>query len=297
MEEKKFIICKGKYGFADRLRLLTACIFYAKKFDRFLYIDWKDQPLSFDFSTFFDLNLSLYELDKKLFFEGDHSDVYPMHWIGNLDKFFPYQQGFNNSLVMENNYDNKVLVFDEAWHPWFPELITDHFILKKNLTDPINYYCKTWGNFIGYHIRLSDQVKADFGYDTNAALKKFDETQNIEIEKLNNFLNNTSQKVFLSTDNSLIKKEFKNHPNVLMQGNEPFKCYDYQLENKLVGIHHGFVPDVNYDALNLESLIDFFLLVFSQKVVTSRGNFSKTADVLKDLPQISKLLTNNSCSY
>ena len=288
---KKIIVCKGKFGFADRLRLLTACIHYAKKFNRALYIDWRDKPQSFEFSSFFDLNLDLCDPNPENLLQETHSNVYPSLWTGNMHKYYDWAPGFKNSIELDKNYEESVMVFDEAWHPWFPELIASHLVLKKILSDPLSHYLNSWGDYIGYHIRLSDQVKAENGSNDYLALQKYDQTLNQEIESLNIFLEKSSQNIFLSTDNSIIKLKFKDHPKILMQGEELFKLFDYQQKNKLMGIHNINGHGIDSNSLNLESLLDFFLLVFSKEVVTSRGNFSKTADTLRGTPEILKIIS------
>jgi hypothetical protein len=291
-ELKKYIICKGKFGFADRLRLLTACIEYSKKFKRLLFIEWNDNHNSFDFMSFFDLEQIDFNRNNNEIINLNAKTVYPLSWSSTVEGFKPYVEGFTNSLNLEIDYEHDIIVFDEGWHKWYPDIIVQHFVLNNNLREALNSYISEWGNFIGYHIRLSDQIKTEYRNNIEEASKQYDAHLNEEIEKLELFLELVNSKVFLATDNVAIKMFFKNHPRVLTQGSELEKFLNYQSTHKFMGVHHSNHKecDVDTEKLNLETLVDFFLLTFSDGVVISRGNYSLTAETLRKTSGIESIL-------
>lgn len=291
----KYIIHKGKFGFADRLRLLSSCIDYSSKFDRTVLVDWNDPEFTSDFNIFFYFDGIKWSHDTSLISNGlDEASIFPDSWSGKLSTYVHYHPGFGNTLELSKDYPHDVLVFDEGWLQWFPEVLVNSLRLRDIIKAPLKNIISQWGEYYGYHIRLSDQVKSQYKFNADEAAANYSKHFDEELVKFDVFLNNSDLPVFLATDNSAIRLIYKNNPKVLMQGAELDKFLEYQKLNPLMGVHHvnGKSFGVDKTILNRETLIDFFLLVFSKGVTVSRGNFARTAEALRTTTGVEKILSD-----
>jgi len=84
----KFILFKGKEGFADRLQCLLQAIKYALATNRILVIDWRDEDWSHDINqpinTYFDLkgvkNMYIEDFFEIWNEEKNSLTIYPLAW-------------------------------------------------------------------------------------------------------------------------------------------------------------------------------------------------------------------------
>ena len=124
----KFILFKGKEGFADRLQCLLQAIKYALATNRILVIDWRDEDWSHDINqpinTYFDLkgvkNMYIEDFFEIWNEEKNSLTIYPLAWKEfienpNCDSFLknPIFHLPNQAKCIEDICINKLEDFDE----------------------------------------------------------------------------------------------------------------------------------------------------------------------------------------
>ena len=127
-KDLKFVILKGKEGFADRLQCLLQAIKYALATNRILIIDWRDEDWSHDdnfpLETYFELdgvkNMYLSDFLKLWKDQKNELTVFPIAWKDKIESYSfdtfidnPIYQLPNQARCIEDISCNKMNDFSE----------------------------------------------------------------------------------------------------------------------------------------------------------------------------------------
>ena len=128
IEKQKFVIFKGKEGFADRLQCLLQIIKYSISTKRTLVIDWRDEDWSHEakepINTYFELkginNISILEFLRIWKKNKQYLSVFPLEWKNTLEEnnysqylSNPIYQLPNESKCIEQICNKEILDFRE----------------------------------------------------------------------------------------------------------------------------------------------------------------------------------------
>ena len=161
IRNQKFVLFKGKEGFADRLQCLLQIIKYSISTDRTLVIDWRDEDWTHEIvepiNTYFEFkgikNLSLLEFFEIWKKNSKNMTVFPVAWRNNLEvknysKFLadPIFQLPNEAKCIEqicnkklNDFREDIVVYPGILHRSFDTRLIQHIVpsvpLKQRILD------------------------------------------------------------------------------------------------------------------------------------------------------------------
>lgn len=263
-----YVLCIPKGGLNDMTRQIILCYNYCQKFNRKLIIDTNQTEFKINLNSYFNMydneiivkNLNIYNLN--IF------SIYPEN-ISKNDLLQIKCKWLNNSYV--NIYDNKLITFDLNTNYTHDLLVhmncgggdgISEFLQIFSLNDRLikklyKRYILIPLNYISIHIRNSD-------YKSN----------NFEEYLLYNKSNFIDMNIFISSDdiNSInyCKKYLK--ANIFTFSDIPVIP-----KNHVGGLHH--IVNIDKDKINVDSILDFLLLVLSKEVyyTNEQSGYSKNA--------------------
>jgi len=159
IKNQKFVIFKGKEGFADRLQCLLQIIKYSFVTKRTLVIDWRDEDWSHDFeepfNTYFELkgikNICLLEFIEIWKKNRSYMSVFPFAWKDNLleNNYSQYLSNPifhlpNESICIEQicnkeikDFSENIVVYPGILHRTFDTSFMKYIFLSNTLKNKI----------------------------------------------------------------------------------------------------------------------------------------------------------------
>ena len=277
----KYLIVKGWLGFGDRLESLKMCVAYAQKYNLQIYVDWRDPLWSHgdeDFYTYFKLLMPSFKFEDI----PEDATYYPPYWKGHLNEHITYdymQVHKDDKLqlnILKDPFDADVIVYacngqrsiyvDSTFFGNVFRVI-DPRILNKVRQHSQSYPLQTsWG----VHIRGTDRLRAH---------KRLISVQSIVLATTTLGGMNKAHMVVVSDDkeNAQIIKNY--YPNAYMVSSFA--------TNSTTGTHMLTKDQlsISKDQLNVEMLIDFFVLAKCERIFTT-VNDSRYAQEARRLHQV-----------
>ena len=261
----KYLIVKGFLGFGDRLESLKMCIAYAQKYNLKIYVDWRDPMWSHgdeDFYTYFNLLMPTFKLEEL----PEDATYYPPYWKGHLDNHITYDfmtahKDDNLKLdIIDKPFDADVVVYScNGTRALYPDSIffanafrvIDPRILNKVRQHSQAYPLQTsWG----IHIRGTDRLKSN---------KRMINVQSMALRLTTLGGMNKAHMVVVSDDkeNAQIIKNF--YPGAYMVSS-------FTMDTSK-GVHNLNKSELGIpkDQLNVDMLVDFFVLAKCERVFTT----------------------------
>ena len=263
----KYLVVKGWLGFGDRLESLKMAVKYALTYNLQIYVDWRDPMWSHgseDFYTYFKfVNMPVLNSLEDI---PEDATYHPPYWKGNLDKHLTY--AFLNEHVNDNlnlnkidkPFDADVIVYScMGFRELYPDStffgnvfrVIDHRILTK-----VKQHCQAYpiSTSWGIHIRGTDRI---------SDRRRLMSIQSIVSNVTSYGGLNKANMVVVSDDNEHTKIWKKYYPNSYVVSN-------FSTETRKG--NHNMTKDelsVPKDQLNVEMLIDFFVLTKCERVFST----------------------------
>ena len=283
----KYLIVKGYLGFGDRLESLKMCVAYAQKHNLQIYVDWRDPMWSHgteDFYTYFNLLMSSFKLEDI----PEDATYYPAYWKGHLDEHVTYDfltahKDDNLTLnILNKPFDADVLVYacngNRMLYPdssFFGNVfrVVDQRILTRVRQHSQAYPLQTsWG----IHIRGTDRLRSH---------KRMVSVQSIVGQVTCNGGMNKSHMVIVSDDkeNAQIWKNF--YPQSYLVSSF--------VTDSIKGNHNLSKGDlgVSKDQLNVDMLVDFFVLSKCERVFTTVKDSRYAQEAIRLHPVVNNILS------
>jgi hypothetical protein len=283
----KYLIVKGFLGFGDRLESLKMCVAYALAYNLQIYVDWRDSMWSHeteDFYTYFNLLMPSFKLSDL----PEDATYHPPYWKGHLDEqvtnsFMVARHNDNLNLnVLDKPYDADVIVYTctgaRLLYPdstFFGNVfrVIDPRILNKVRQHSQAYPLQTsWG----IHIRGTDRLKSN---------KRMFNIQGMVLRLVTNGGMNKAHMVVVSDDkeNAQIIKNY--YPNAYMVSS-------FTMDTSK-GIHNLSKEEltITKDILNVDMLIDFFVLAKCERVYTTVKDSRYAQEAIRLHPVVDKILS------
>lgn len=283
----KYLIVKGYLGFGDRLESLKMCVAYAQKHNLQIYVDWRDSMWSHgsnDFYTYFNLLMPTFKFED---IPGD-ATYYPSFWKGKLNEHITQDfitahkdEGINLEII-NNAIDADVIVcsciggrmlFTDS--SFFANVfrVIDPRILNGVTRHSQSYPLQTsWG----VHIRGTDRLKSH---------KRLFNIQSMVLNLVTNGGMNKAHMVIVSDDkeNAQIIKNY--YPNAYMVSSFA--------TNSTTGTHMLTKDQlsISKDQLNVEMLIDFFVLAKCERVYTTVKDSRYAQEARRLHPYVNNILS------
>ncbi len=266
----KYLLVKAYVGFADRLQALSHAIDYAAKHDRILCVDWRDAIWSdgiIDFATYFDTGtvptISFAELQTCA-----PATVWPVGWSNQFDRKadarFIYGKEYANPLE-DKEYDADLLVYASTGHRTFHWSNIYQLRIKQPYRQRIVAELERYARFEDIvHLRGTDRVKAaDYdGYLAETYTRMAAVDRQAEVLVVSDCLPLVE----------LFRKEF---PNAVL------RTPNLEALDPKQGTH--FQKTVSKEEMNLQMLIDFFLLMYTPRCYHDpKTLFGKMARFIRD---------------
>jgi hypothetical protein len=263
----KYLVVKGWLGFGDRLESLKMAVKYALTYNLQIYVDWRDPMWSHgseDFYTYFKLvNMPVLNSLEDI---PEDATYYPPYWKGNLDKHITYDfltEHINDNLNLnkiDKPFDADVVVYScVGFRELYPDStffgdvfrVIDHRILTK-----VKEHCqaypvsKSWG----IHIRGTDRLRDR---------RRLTSIQSIVSNVTSNGGINKPNMVVVSDDNEHTQIWKRYYPRSYVVSN-------FSIETRR-GNHNLSKEElsVSKDQLNMEMLIDFFVLSKCERIFST----------------------------
>ena len=283
----KYLIVKGWLGFGDRLQSLKMCVAYAQKYNLQIYVDWRD-PLwshgSEDFYTYFNLLMPTFNLSDL----PEDATYYPPYWKGHLNEQITYEfmnvhKDDNLTLnILDNPFDADVIVYScNGTRSVYPDSsffanvfrVIDPRILNGVKRHSQAYPLQTsWG----VHIRGTDRLKSH---------KRMFNIQAMVLNLVTQGGMNKQHIVVVSDDkeNAQIIKNY--YPNAYMVSSFA--------TNSTTGTHMLTKDQlsISKDQLNVEMLIDFFVLAKCERVYTTVKDSRYAKEAQRLHPVVNNILS------
>ena len=275
----KYLIVKGWLGFGDRLESLKMCVFYAQKHNLQIYVDWRDPMWSHgseDFYTYFNLLMPTFKLEDL----PEDATYYPPYWKGNLNEHlndsFKYERKDLTLHVIDKPFDADVIVYacngtrtTYADSTFFSNVfrVIDPRILNEVKRHSQAYPLQTsWG----IHIRGTDRIKPH---------KRMFNIQAMVLNIVTQGGMNKPHIVIVSDDKDQAQIIKNYYPNAYTISNFA--------TNSTTGTHMLTKDQlsISKDQLNVEMLIDFFVLAKCERIFTT-VNDSRYAQEARRLHQV-----------
>lgn len=274
----KYLIVKGWLGFGDRLESLKMCVFYAQKHNLQIYVDWRDPMWSHgseDFYTYFNLLMPTFKLEDI----PEDATYYPPYWKGHLDEQITYD--FLNAHVNDNlkldmidkPFDADVVVYacngSRALYPdsvFFANVfrVVDPRILNKVRQHSQSYPLQ---NSWGIHIRGTDRVRVD--------------RRMRSVQSIVNMLTNLGG---MNKEHMVVVSDDKENAQIMKNYYSRAYIVSNFASDSIKGIHNLSKDElgISKDQLNVDMLIDFFVLAKCQRVFTTikDSRFAREAERL-----------------
>lgn len=285
----KYLVVKGCLGFGDRMESLKMAVKYALTYNLQIYVDWRDSMWSHgseDFYTYFKL-VNMPVLNSLEDIPGD-ATYYPPYWKGNLEKhitaeFLKEHVDDNLNLnVISKPFDADVVVyscigFREIYSDstFFGNVfrVIDHRILAK-----VKEHCRAYpvSNSWGIHIRGTDRI---------SDRRRLTSIQSIVSNVTSNGGMNKSNMVVVSDDSEHSQIWKKYYPNSYIVSN-------FSIETRK-GNHNMTKEELSVpkDQLNVEMLIDFFVLCKCERVFTTIKDSRYAQESRRLHPVVDKILS------
>lgn len=263
----KYLVVKGCLGFGDRLESLKMAVKYALTYNLQIYVDWRDPMWSHgaeDFYTYFKLvNMPVLNSLEDI---PEDATYYPPYWKGNLDKHLTEEflrEHVNDNLNLnkiDKPFDGDVIVYSCIG---FRELYGDSTffgdvfrVIDSRILTKVRQHCQAYpvSNSWGIHIRGTDRI-----HDRRRLMS----IQSIVSNVTSNGGFNKSNMVVVSDDTEHTKIWKNYYPNSYVVSN----FHDDSRKG-----NHNMSRDelhISKDQLNVEMLIDFFVLTKCERVFTT----------------------------
>ena len=261
----KYLIVKGWLGFGDRIESLKMCVAYAQIHNLQIYVDWRDPMWSHgseDFYTYFNLLMPTFKLEDL----PEDATYYPPYWKGNLDKHVT--QDFLNAHkddklqlnIIKEPFDADVVVYScNGMRSMYNDStffanvfrVVDPRILNKVRQHSQAYPLSTsWG----VHIRGTDRLRPH---------KRLISVQSIVLATTTLGGMNKAHMVVVSDDkeNTQIWKNFYPNSYIVSSFSTDSTKGNHNLAKGDLG--------VSKDQLNVDMLIDFFVLAKCERIFTT----------------------------
>ena len=285
----KYLIVKGWLGFGDRLESLKMAVSYALKYNLQIYVDWRDPMWSHgteDFYTYFKL-VNMPTLNS-LSDIPDDATYYPAFWKGHLDEHITidFIQKHQNDRIdlgqLHNAYDADVVVFSSCGTR---TLYSDSTFFANvfRVVDPRivtrvreHFHAYPVGDSWGIHIRGTDRLRPH---------KRMVSVQSIVGKVTGMGGLNKSHMVVVSDDkeNAEIWKRF--YPQ------------SYLVSRFVTDSHKGVHNlnknelSVSKDQLNVDMLIDFFVLAKCQLIFSTVKDSRYAQEARRLSPFVERILS------
>ena len=287
----KYLVVKGWLGFGDRLESLKMAVAYALSFNLQIYVDWKDPMWSHgaeDFYTYFKL-VNMPVLNSLDDIPAD-ATVYPPYWKDNLKTPITYElmTGYTGNVPLDlgylrQPYDADVVVvscigvrtlFTDS--SFFANVfrVVDPRILNKVRHHLSAYPVRqSWG----IHIRGTDRLR-----DNRRMLSVQSIVTNITV----NGGMNRNHFVAVSDDKENLDIWLRYYPRTYVVSELALK------QASLKGNHNLGSGDlsVSKDLLNVDMLIDFFVLAACERIFTTVRDSRFAQEARRLHPHVSTIL-------
>lgn len=287
----KYLIVKGWLGFGDRLQSLKMAVKYAIDNKLQIYVDWRDDGWSHgseDFYTYFKLvNMPVLNSLSDI---PEDATYYPPFWKGNLDKHISYEflnehKDDNLNLgILDKPFEADVVVFsscgNRALYPDSSFFANSFRVVDPRILSKIGYHAsrkplsKSWG----IHIRGTDRA---FGpnrrsLSIQAIVSHFTTMGGMNIDNI----------VAVSDDNDQLTIWKRYYP-------QTYVISEASLHNSIRTGNHNVSKDQlkhSKDEMNVDSLIDFFVLCLCERVFSTFKDSRFAAEARRLHPVIGQIL-------
>jgi hypothetical protein len=273
----KYLIVKGWLGFGDRLESLKMAVKYALTYNLQIYVDWRDPMWSHgteDFYTYFKLvNMPILNSLDDL---PEDATYYPSFWKGNLDKHISYDfvQEHKDAKIdiglLDKPFDADVIVFSSCGNRFlYPDstFFGNVFrVVDSRILTSVKHHFKSYpiSTSWGIHVRGTDRVK--------------DKKRLFSIQAI---VSNITTMGGMNKSNMVVVSDDKEQADILKRYYpSSYIVSKFDVDNRK-GIHNLNHQELNIskDQLNVEMLIDFFVLTKCERVFTTvkDSRFAKEA--------------------
>lgn len=261
------MVVKGWLGFGDRLESLKMCVAYAINHNLQIYVDWRDSMWSHgseDFYTYFKLiNMPVLNSLNDI---PENATYYPSYWKGRLDEHITnefvkeHQRGELNLNMLNKPFDADVIVYscigarmlypDSSFFGNVFRVIDSRILSKINQHSQAYPLSKSWG----IHIRGTDRLK--------------DHRRLLSVQSIVSHVTsmgglNKEHMVIVSDDKENAQMWKKFYPN-------SYIASQFIVDSQK-GLHNLNKNElgVSKDQLNIDMLIDFFVLCKCERVFST----------------------------
>lgn len=253
----QYLLCLPRGGFNDMISVIWKCYEYARAKNRRLVVDTRESFMKTDLRRYLDFRAVPTIDDRPLeqFYSGSYRDTYPPtfhdrwkdarpHYSGDMRCYM--HDGMRAAADLSKDYSEEVVVYCNC-KSTDSEAHMDSFLRLCRATPVL---CEVFqsrrarlpSSYIGIHIRNTDRKS-----DVEAFIR----------DSLNNL---KPGPVFLASDNIDTLARVKGHLEARKMKVHTFARIP-QSGGKCIHYHHTNIPK---EELNIDLLIDFFLLVFSR---------------------------------
>jgi hypothetical protein len=285
----KYLVVKGCLGFGDRLESLKMAVKYALTYNLQIYVDWRDPMWSHgseDFYTYFKL-VNMPVLNSLQDIPGD-ATYYPPYWKGNLEnhitaEFLKEHVDDNLNLnKIDKPFDADVVVYScIGFRDIYPDstFFGNVFrVIDPRILTKVKEHCRAYpvSNSWGIHIRGTDRI---------SDRSRLTSIQSIVSNVTSNGGMNKSNMVVVSDDNEHTKIWKNYYPNSYVVSN-------VSIETRK-GTHNMTKEELSIpkDQLNVEMLIDFFVLCKCERVFTTIRDSRYAQESRRLHPVVDKILS------
>lgn len=285
----KYLIVKGWLGFGDRLESLKMAVAYALKHNLKIYVDWRDQMWSHgseDFYTYFKIvNMPVLNSLNDI---PEDATYHPPHWKGRLNEHMTYEYFAANKSagidigVLDAAFPADVVVFSSCGlrnvYPdssFFANVfrVADQRVIQKVRHHKSNYPLdKSWG----IHIRGGDHIHAR---------KRMMSIQSIVSNIVTLGGMNQSNMIAVSDDKEHLEiwKRYFPSTYVVSQVKVDSNKGVHNLTNAELGI--------SKDQLNVDMLVDFFVLCYCERIFSTIKGSRFTAEARRLHPFVNTIVS------
>jgi len=285
----KYLIVKGWLGFGDRIESLKMAVAYAIKHNLQIYVDWRDSMWSHgteDFYTYFKL-VNMPVLNSLADIPED-ATYHPQHWKGRLNEHLSYEYVSANKNagidigILNAPFSADVVVFSNCgYRTLYPDSsffanvfrVTDSRILQRVAEHKARYPINTsWG----IHIRGTDHVHQR---------KRMLSIQSIVSHIVTLGGMNKSHMVAVSDDKEHLDIWKRFFPNTYIVS-------QIRANSSLKGSHNMGTSElgVSKDILNVDMLVDFFILSYCERIYSTIKGSRFTAEAQRLHPFVNIML-------
>jgi len=285
----KYLVVKGWLGFGDRMESLKMAVKYALTYNLQIYVDWRDPMWSHgseDFYTYFKL-VNIPVLNSLDDIPAD-ATYYPPYWKGNLDKHITHDfltEHINDNLNLnkiDKPFDADVVVYScVGFRALYPDstFFGDVFrVIDPRILTKVKEHCQAYpvSSSWGIHIRGTDRLRDR---------RRLTSIQSIVSNVTANGGLNKAHMVVVSDDNEHTQIWKNYYPNSYVVSN-------FHKDSRKG--NHNMSKDeltISKDQLNVEMLIDFFVLSKCERIFTTIKDSRYAKESRRLHPVVDKILS------